>query len=465
MEGKLSFLRVLRKPSSKKKLLLASLFFMSLSLTAQEQISLQEAIKQTLSRNQQIKKAQLGYELSEQELYQAKSNLYPNLTLGVNNNYKYGLIFDQTAGQLFRNSWATTAGSELSSTLTVFQGFQKVNQIRANKIQLSMDETAVDKVKNDLVLSVVTNYLEAITNKELHEASLQQIKLSKEQLRQDSIQFAVGNKTIADLAQAQNQVAVDDLNSMTAENSYELSLLALKQLMEKSPNSDIAIVKPDIHALVASYAGLSFDEVFQKALVTQPNIKQASQNKELALKNIDIAKGGYYPTINLTGAYGTQYSSLSTYPVSFEKPNPEKIAFWTQLDRNKTFMGGISLQMPIFNNNRTKIAISKAKINYLQAENNESLERRNLEKTIAQALLDLKSANRQYGASQIAFKTSQVAYEALRERYNVGIANSIELFTAQTNMNRAEFEMIRRKYEMVFRGKVIDYYIGNQITF
>lgn len=428
---------------------------------AQEQITLQEAIQQTLARNLQIKQAQFGYQLSEQDLRQAKSNLYPNLSFGVDNSYNYGLTFDQTSGQLIRgNDWTSSASARLSSSVVLFQGFQKVNQIRANKVQLAIDATEVDKVKNDLILSVVTNYLEAITNKELHEAALGQIKLSREQLRQDSIQFNVGNKTIADLAQAKNQVAMDDLNIMTSENAYELSLLALKQLMEVSPDTKFSIVKPDIDALMGDYAGITFEQVFADALNTQPGIKKAGQSKELALKNIDIAKGGYYPTISLSGGYGTNYSSQAKDLVT-----NLKAPFWDQFNDNKSFRGGISLEMPIFNNNRTKIAISKAKINYLQAENSESLEKRNLQKTIAQAILDLRSANKQYLTSQVAHQASQVAFEALRERYNVGMANSIELFTAQTNMNKAEFDVIRRKYEMVFRGKVIDYYTGNQITF
>src|SRR5690606_24887814 len=136
-----------------------------------------------------------------------------------------------------------------------------------------------------------------------------------------------------------------------------------------------------------------------------------------------------------------------------------------QIDDNKSFRGGISLQVPIFNNNRTKVAVNKAKIGYLQAENEETLAHRNLEKTVSQAILDLRSANKQYNAAQVAFHTAKVAYETIKERYDVGMANSMEMFTAQTNRNKAEFDMIRSKYEMVFRGKVIDYYIGNPITF
>lgn len=461
MVRKLSFLNVVLSSLKRSKTLFVALILISLGINVKAQISLQEAIRNTLDRNLQIKQAQYGYNLSEQELRQAKSNLYPNLNLGIDNSYNYGLTFDQTSGQLVRgNDWTSSAGARLSSSVTLFQGFQKINQIRANKIQMAIDATEVERVKNDLVLSVVTSYLEAITNKEMHEAALEQIQLSKEQLRQDSIQYEVGNKTVADLAQAKNQVAMDDLNIMSAENAYDISLLSLKQLMELSPDTNFNIIKPDINAVMSEYAAISYESVFQKALHTQPNIKQAEQGKLLALKNIDIAKGGYYPTLSLSTGYGTNYSSRAMVPQTLLK-----MPFFDQLDENKSFSAGVSLQMPIFNNNRTKIAVNKAKINYLQAENKESIEKRNLEKIIAQAILDLRSANKQYGASQIAFQTSQVAYEALRERHNVGMANSIELFTAQTNMNKAEFEMIRRKYEMVFRGKVIDYYTGNQITF
>ncbi|WDF69886.1 TolC family protein [Sphingobacterium oryzagri] len=425
------------------------------------QISLEQAIKTTLDRNLEVRQAQFGYALSEQTLYQSKSELYPSLSFNANNSYNYGLTFDQTSGQLIRgNDWTSNAGAQFSSSYAVFQGFQRINQIKANKIQLMIDESQVEKVKNDLILSVVTNYLEAITNGELFEAAKQQVKLSREQLRQDSIQFAVGNKTVADIAQAENQVATDELSIMTSENAYEMSLLNLKQLMEMSPDTVFALEKPNIAEIMAEYAILSFEDVFEKALITQPAIGQAGQTKILAQKNIDIARGAYYPTLRFSAGYGTNYSSQARIiGTTIFMP------FFDQFNENRSFLGAFNLEVPIFNNNRTKVAVSKAKINYLQAQNDEALLRRNLQKTIAQAILDLKFANKQYFTSQVAFNSSRVAFEAIRERYDVGMANSIEMFTAQTNMNRAEFDMIRRKYEMVFRGKVIDYYIGNPITF
>jgi len=139
--------------------------------------------------------------------------------------------------------------------------------------------------------------------------------------------------------------------------------------------------------------------------------------------------------------------------------------FGNQLDQNKSFSAGVNLSVPIFSNRRNKTSVSKAKINYLQTLNQQNLIKRNLNKTINQAVLDLKAAKQQYVASETAFKTAKEAYEVIKERYDVGMANAMELSTAQTKMNKAEFDMIQARYTSVFREKVIDYYIGDPIKF
>jgi len=298
-----------------KKLTKYLLFGGCLSLAtlshAQSQITVQQAIELTLERNLQIKEAEYKKQLTEQDVYQSQAERYPNLTFNASENSNYGFGFDQVSGQVVRGKWNHSANGQLSSSVVLFQGFQLVNQIKANKLQLLVDATAIEKAKNDLILSVLTNYLQAITNNELYEASRQQLQLSKEQLRTDSIQFEVGNKTLADLSQARNQVATDELSMLNSNNAYELSLLELKQLMELPGDTTIALVKPDISNLTSSAVGITAGEVFRRALEVQPDIKQAQISMELAEKNIDIAKGSYFPKVSLSAGYGTNYSSNS----------------------------------------------------------------------------------------------------------------------------------------------------------
>ncbi|QQT25954.1 TolC family protein [Sphingobacterium spiritivorum] len=450
-------------------LLLGACLSLATFCQAQSNITVQEAIKLTLERNLQIKEAEYRRQLTEQDVSQAKGNLYPNLSLSGSQSNNYGFGFDQVSGNVVRGQWNHNANAQISSSYAVFQGFQLVNQVKANKLQLLSDATAVEKAKNDLILSVLTNYLQAITNNELYEASKQQLKLSKEQLRTDSIQFEVGNKTLADLSQAKNQVATDELNMLNSNNAYELSMLELKQLMEMPGDTIISLVKPDISALISEATSYDARNVFSRALDTQPDIKQAQINTQVAEKNIEIAQGGYYPTVSISTGYGTNYSSNAKKvdPNTLDPMNPQfiRMPFGEQLDQNKSFSAGLSLNVPIFNNRRTKTAVAKAKIGRLQAQNQEDLVKRNLNKTINQAVLDLKAARQQFVSSETAFVTAKEAYEVIKERYDVGMANAMELSTAQTKMNKAEFDMIQAKYTSVFKEKVIDYYIGNPIKF
>src|SRR5690606_6712423 len=122
----------------------------------------------------------------------------------------------------------------------------------------------------------------------------------------------------------------------------------------------------------------------------------------------------------------------------------EQMKFYNQINENKSFQGGISLQVPIFNNNRTKVAVNKAKIGFLQAENEEALARRNLEKTIAQAILDLRSANKHDQASLVSINYPHLGLDMFQVRYDVRLANTMEVVCEQSGMNIVELVLFSR---------------------
>ncbi len=436
------------------------MLFVSTNSVAQKQvIPIRTAISEALERNLQVKQAQFQQALSEQDLKQARMDLYPNLNAGANGGFNWGLSFDQTAGRLVTQS-VNSAGGRVSSNVDLFSGFQRINQIRANRYQLLADESNVERVRNDLVLSVATTYLEALTNQGLLEASEQQLALSKQQLEVADANYAVGNNTLADLSQAKSQVATDELNLTSAQNAFEMALLNLKQLMEMDPAVEIALEiprLPDVNAIESDYLAT---QVYQEAVLNYPEIRQAEFTSLLAKKNIDIAKGAFYPSLSMSGGFGTNYSSQARDFVT-----GQFLPFGEQLRRNTSQSVGFTLNIPIFNNLRTRINVAKAKIGYENALTNEQLAKNNLNKIVNQAVLDLRSSEKRYNSAETAFASSRDAFEVINQRYEVGLANSVELFTAQTNRNRAEFDYIQARYDLIFRSMVIDFYLGNEIDF
>jgi outer membrane protein len=424
---------------------------------AQEIISLQKALEISLANNLQIKQVQFQASLSEQDLRQAKMNLFPTVNSNISSDFRWGSYFDQLTGSLNTQSVNSLNGN-ISSSVMIFQGFQRVNQVLANKYLLLADQSSYEKAKNDLQLAVVTTYLESLTNQDLALASLEQLKLSTQQLEVEQINFDVGNRTIADLAQAKSQVALDESNVTFTQNAFDLSILNLKQLMEMDPSIEIVLEKPTLADPSNIESSYSAKEVFDYAVENFPEIEFAKYNSEFAKKNIDIAKGGFYPALSASAGLGSGYTS------SFIDPQTNDImAFREQLKANRSEFIGLSLSIPIFNNFRTRIGVKKAKISYQNALLGEQKAKNDLNKIINQAVLDLKAADKNYTSSRLVFESMKEAFNVIKQRYDVGIANAMELSTSQTNMNKAEFDFITAKYNMIFRSKVIDFYLGKSI--
>lgn len=431
--------------------------------TAQQLVPINVAIQHALDNNLQVKQARYQRALSEQDLRQARMDFYPTLNAGASGGISWGLAFDQTTGRLIERTQLGSANGSLNTSFDIFNGNQRINQVRANKYQLLADDSNVERMKNDLILSVVTTYLEALTNQDLLTASQQQLELSTRQLEVVEANYEVGNNTLADLSQAKSQVATDELNVTASQNAFELSILNLKQQMELDPQTDIVLEKPVLPEVMrVSQTGVSASEVFQEAVLNFPDIKQSQYTSLVAQQNIKIAEAGYYPTLSFNGGIGTRYSSQA---IDLIGSDPSKVPFGEQLRRNNNQSVGLTLNIPIFNNYRTKINVAKAKIAYENAIASEQLAKNNLNKVVNQAVLDLRSAEKRYKSAGFAFESARDAFEVIQQRFDVGLANSIELSTAQTNRNKAEFDLIQAKYDLLFRSKVIDFYLGNEINF
>lgn len=432
--------------------------FFSFSAKAQQVITLKESIELAQKNNLQVKQALFQAALSEQDVKQAKMNFYPRLNAGVDGSLRWGRSFDQLTGGLTES--IKSLNGSVNASVPIFQGFQRVNQVAANKYLLLADQSNSERIQSDLILAVVTTYLEALTNQDLLTAGKQQLALSQEQLKVEEINFEVGNRTLADLSQAKSQVATDELNVTSAENAYDISILDLKQLMELDPATEIVLEKPLLPEFESITTSYSAKDVYLEAKSIYPEIKQASYNKLAAEKNIDIMKGGYYPTLSLSGGVGSGYSSASK-----DYTTGEELPFHQQVDDNLSTFVGFSISIPIFNNFQTRIAVKKAKISYENALLGERQAENNLNKVIHQAVVDLRAAEKSYYSNEQAFEASKQAFDVIKQRYDVGLANSIELNTSQTNMNKAEFDLIQAKYNLIFRSKVIDFYLGKSIAF
>ncbi|MCO5935728.1 TolC family protein [Mucilaginibacter sp. RB4R14] len=456
------------------------------TVNAQEVITLQKAIDRTLERNLTIKQAQFSEAISEENLKQSKYNQLPNLTAGPQASLNFGRNIDPSTNQ-FTNQHIFALNGTLSSQVTLFQGGQLRNQIIANKLLLGADRSYTAKIKNDLVLNVVTQYLLILTNQDLVTAAQQQIDIAKITLYRAQKNFDVGNQTQADLSQAKAAQSTADLNYTNAENQLELSVLTLKQYMEMPPATNITFEKPDISRFKELSTVYDPEVVLKTALAVNPDVTLAEARQKAAAQDIKVARGNYFPSVVLFGQVGTNYSDarrLQGTPfatgrvdtIGFVQNTPNAVTIpnfsapilhypiGRQLSDNFNQSIGVTLQIPIFNRFSARTSVRKAKITNENAIVTAQLAKNNLSKIIYQAVWDVQAANKRYISTQQTYNANKDAFNIIQQRYNVGLVNSLDYNTSLTNLNKSQFDLINAQYEVVFRSKVIDYYLGNPIT-
>ena len=451
---------------------------------AQQVISLQKAIDLTLANNLTIKQSKITEALATEDYKQAKYNLLPSISANPQGSYNFGRSPNLTTYSYTSQAFLYVNG-QASLSLTLFQGGQLRNQILQNKITLDVDKTGTAKVKNDLLLNVVTDYLTILADQDLVTAAKQQIDLAKITLDRSQKNFDQGNATRADLAQAKAQVSTAELNLTTAQNQVDIAIIILKQYMEMDPKTDITVEKPDISKLSDIKTIYDAAEVIKTSFGVNPDIHLSELQQQVSAQAIKVAKSAYYPTVSLFGGLGSNYSSISqnvigtttiqqqigtvqgtNTPVVGQFQSPVYAAnypFSTQFNNNFNQSFGISIQIPIFNKFSARTSVRKAKLNYEYAQLSTQLAKNTLSKTIIQALNDLQAAVKTYQSATQTYEANKEALNVTKQRYDAGFVNTLDYNTAVTNYNKSQNDLINAQYQMIFRSKVIDYYLGNPI--
>lgn len=162
---------------------------------------------------------------------------------------------------------------------------------------------------------------------------------------------------------------------------------------------------------------------------------------EIAKNNINIAKAGYLPTVNL---------SLST--------NWDKQVLPSSEDYN--YQAGISANWNIFDNNVTKSNIKSAEANYNKAKYELSDIEDNIDLEVRQAYLNMREAERRFNSTAMAVKQAEEDYFIASEKYKVGAGIVLDVIDAELALSQARLNYIGAQYDYARYKANLEYVIG-----
>ncbi len=278
---------------------------------------------------------------------------------------------------------------------------------------------------------------------------------------------------------------------VNAENQLAIAFLGLKQSLLIPASEPFDIVEPiiDIEALQISIADP--DVVYGISSATQPSIKAAEMNLLAAEYGVKSAKGASLPTIGIGYAAFTNYSDIRNQvfrpdgtfqtvatPVGYVGSTRETVFRDQQIPGGEIqgyTVGGqfrdnisqslnLQLNIPVFNRFNVRNNISRAKIEKRRAEVQTNQAEQTLRQTIEAAFTDASAASKSYQANTRRLSSLEEAFRAAESRFNQGAVNAVDYQVASNNLIRARIDLLRAKYELIFRTKVLDFYMGKPLS-
>lgn len=450
-------------------------------------------VEYALENNLSVRRNQLSVENNNIDLNQSRGNLLPSLNLNSSYGNRWGRSIDPTSN-LFVTERITNFGFSGSSAVTLFSGFQLMNNIRQNEAMVEASRYDLNAAENSVVLDVVLRYLNVILNEELVNIAENQLNTTQAQVEQTRKLVDAGSVPISNLLDLEAQLASNELELINAVNNLNLAMLNLKQGMQLPASNEIKIEDPDIDQVETSL-DFTVDEIMAIAMMTLPDVKSADTYLEAAEIGVKVAKGGYYPSLSLSGNMFSNYSGAANrarqIPTGDEMQVVRQIGFLTdnptqtvstlitqpvfnsdddytlneQLGDNLSQSLGLNLSIPIFNGFRVRNNVQRARI----ARENQTINQEDIKNQIRQniesAYYDAQAALKAFQASSKQVDALEESFRSISKRYNLGASNFVDYQISENNLFRARANLLRNKYEFLFRRKILDFYMGESLTF
>ena len=390
-------------------------------------------------------------------------DLLPNLNGAIEHQLGSGRVLDRGTYE-WKNASVSQGDMGLQSDLTLFNGLQGFQNMKMNRASYLMNKEELEAMEDQITLGVMTGYLDLLRNGELVEVAGHKVEVTRSQVDRMEQLVEVGNEPRGKLLEVNAQLSAAKLALTQAVNSREIARLNLMHMMNLTGETSFEIDAPEL--LDPSLVEIPpLDSVFRKAMEILPQIRSAEYGIESQERYLALQRGKRSPRVYARGLYYTNYSDGLINPRDPDPFNPTlDYPIPTQIQDNQYRQVSMGVQFPIFNRWQVQTDINKAKIQLQDARYRYESEVLDLQKSIQQYHAEAVAARDNYRSAVESVASSEEAFRFAEERFRVGTGTALEMQEARNQLYEATAEMVSSKYVLIFYVKILDFYMGREIT-
>lgn len=422
--------------------------------TAQKIWTLDECVTHAIENNLQLNDFELNTKSNKETYRQSIRNLFPTVSGFANYFIRYGRQINPEDNSIvntdiFSNNYSVDASFDL------FQGFQKINNIKASKFLYRATQEESLQQKFLLAFRVMSAYYDIQFIQGLITISKEQVEISQTNYDLVAKQVELGVMAGADLYEAESLLFTDKLTLTQNENRLNAAKLTLLQAMNIEDQSDINI-QPELISTgyQESLETMVFDSIFSKAKGFMPSIKAQEYRVKAAKKQLAVTRGPLYPSLSLGGGIGTGYFETITDSLGSTVP------FRNQVRDNRFEYVGATLNVPLFSGWANRSRVKQQKIALERAKNTAKVTKQELYQIIQQLVQEHEALLAETAQTDKSASSQGLAFNIAQKRYERGMINAIELGRAKTLYATAQNQNLQAQLRLRVNTSTLDFYKG-----
>ena len=202
--------------------------------------TLQDCLDYAIEHNIQIQQSKITYQSGQEDTKQAKAQLFPSLTASITQ----GFVNNPSKNVTTNNSY--TGNYAVNANWTLFDGNQRNNALKQQKLQNQIDELNIQQDARDIRVAIVQAFMQVLYAIESVNISQKTVEVSESECNRSRNLLETGSIAKVDLAQLESQLSSDRYQLVVAQTNLDNYKLQLKQLLELDITDEIEVVSPEI---------------------------------------------------------------------------------------------------------------------------------------------------------------------------------------------------------------------------
>jgi outer membrane protein len=414
-------------------------------------LSHKEAVQIAVKNNFTLNREKNNLVQSQALKANAIANLAPSVSGTLGLLRIDGNSFNQNEGRVENGIRDNVYGS-IDANFTVFNGFNRINNMRASNDLLRAQANYVKRTEQQVIADVSSQYLQVLLDQELMKIAERNIELLKTQLEQIKGQVELGSKAEVDGITQDALVKGAELAFLRARVTLRNDKATLSATMLIDATVEYTLEEPVLDTDFTAALDQNLDDLYAKAKANRADYQQAIYAESAARNMVRANRGSYYPSIVAFGSYGSAYNKLQ---------GSDARGFRDQFFTDNTQMRyGVELRIPIFNNFNSRYSVVQSKVTY----NNASLAKSNIENTVKNDVLrryqNFQDAIAAYKSAEVQLQAMELSHSLEKERYDLGITDLVQYTQANQNYVKAQGDFAQAKYTLSFQKILLDHAVG-----